>query len=442
MAHRAAVDRWESQRLREGWGPADVLAGLSVSDALRAVSYLTLAMGTNATIASGRHIVGDFPFPAGSPHGTGPLAGMRRVLHVLSTHFSPGSSVFQASLRTGFGLALAVWVARILKLENGFWVVLGTLSVLRLNALATGRTTIEAVTGAVIGFAVAGLFTAVVSTNPAALWAALPVAVLVAAFSSSAIGFMAGQAGFTIFVIIVFNLLTPVGWRLGLARVEDVIIGTAISLVVGLLLWPRGARRSLSTEVGRLYRDLAGYLDESFRRILRGQPSSTPDAARRKATQARDRAGEALDRYLAKRGAKPLEAESASHLVSSGSDAILAGDLINTVADMGYAATSCEAGVVQLESQLNALLEELRYLSGQLVRDEHGGGDPSHVSAEALKAAEITCLAHWREDSDGGEAAVAVVAAGEWLDQLGEEVVSLEGPVESAAAAAALPWWR
>jgi hypothetical protein len=37
--------------------------------------------------------------------------------------------------------------------------------------------------------------------------------------------FAAGQAAFTMMVVFIFNLLVPTGWRVGLIRVEDVVIG-------------------------------------------------------------------------------------------------------------------------------------------------------------------------------------------------------------------------
>jgi len=52
------------------------------------------------------------------------------------------------------------------------------------------------------------------------------------------ISFAAGQAGFTLVVVILFNIIEPTGWRVGLTRIEDVAIGCGVSIVVGLLFWP------------------------------------------------------------------------------------------------------------------------------------------------------------------------------------------------------------
>ena len=77
------------------------------------------------------------------------------------------------------------------------------------------------------------------------MWTAFPIAVFGAAYAATTIGFMASQAAFTINLIIVFNLISPAGWQVGLVRIEDLLVGALISLVVGVLLWPRGARREL-----------------------------------------------------------------------------------------------------------------------------------------------------------------------------------------------------
>ena len=41
-------------------------------------------------------------------------------------------------------------------------------------------------------------------------------------------------------IAVLFNLLAPVGWRVGVVRIEDVAIGCAVSFAVGILFWPRG----------------------------------------------------------------------------------------------------------------------------------------------------------------------------------------------------------
>src|SRR5205807_1192575 len=182
---------------------------------------------------------------------------LRRVGRTLAAHLSWTSPVMHTSTRAALGLALGVLVARLLGLEHAFWVVLGTMSVLRSNALATGRTTIQALAGTLLGFAVGGLFTLTFANDPFVLWVAAPIAVFLAAYAPSAVSFVAGQAAFTVLLLILFNLLTPVGWQVGLVRIEDVAVGSAIGVVAGTLLAPRGARSDFAHSLSGLYRVVA-----------------------------------------------------------------------------------------------------------------------------------------------------------------------------------------
>jgi uncharacterized membrane protein YccC len=98
--------------------------------------------------------------------------------------------------------------------------------------------------GTTIGFVIGGLLVLVLGTNPVLLWVLLPVAILVAGIAP-AVSFTAGQAGFTVTLLILFNIISPAGWEVGLVRIEDIAIGCAVSLVVGALFWPRGAAGAL-----------------------------------------------------------------------------------------------------------------------------------------------------------------------------------------------------
>ena len=62
------------------------------------------------------------------------------LAHRLVSHLSFRSVWFRNALRGAVGLALAVGVVEVTNVSHGFWVVLGTMSVLRSSALGTGAT--------------------------------------------------------------------------------------------------------------------------------------------------------------------------------------------------------------------------------------------------------------------------------------------------------------
>ena len=59
--------------------------------------------------------------------------------------------------------------------QHAFWVVLGTLSVLRSNALSTGQNAIRGLLGTVVGFVIGALLLAAIGTNATAAVGAAPL---------------------------------------------------------------------------------------------------------------------------------------------------------------------------------------------------------------------------------------------------------------------------
>jgi uncharacterized membrane protein YccC len=443
-AHRAALDAWAAEQLRGGHTPEEVLEGIDVDHTLRVVAYLTIALSTNAVIAAGGQPDDSVPLPAAVPRLEGAGGVTRRALRTVRTHMEPTSPILHSSLRVGVGLALAVFLARTIGLSHAFWVVLGTLSVLRSNALSTGRTTVQALVGSVIGFAAGGVFAIVAGTNSIPMWLALPVAIFLASYAASAIGFVAGQAAFTLTVIIIFNLISPAGWQVGLVRIEDVAVGTGISVVVGVLLWPRGARRDVARATAAFYRAIVAYLDQAFDLILGEDGTTDVGRVRGQAVRARDRAGEAFDVFLNERGARSLQPQTAAHLVAAGGQALLAGDLLVSVAgDLGYRAGACPDGAAVVHAEVHTLLDGIGRLATQLAGGgNHDGGAAGAPSADAVRGAAVGCMRRAGNDEGATRGAMAVVIAGEWVQNLARMEADLDEPVQEAVRAAGAQWWR
>ena len=230
-----------------------------------------------------------------------PLSPVRQIA---TSQIERHSVWLQNSIRGAVGLALAIGIAEWTGAQHSFWVVLGTLSVLRSNALSTGSTVVRALLGTLVGFFVGAVLVLIIGTSTPILWAVLPIAVLVAAFAPEAISFAAGQAGFTVVLLILFNIIAPVGWKVGLVRIEDIALGCAISLVVGVLLWPRGAAAAIGTALSQAYRIGAVYLDRSVAYALGA--AGDPGVELRNMLAAGRRLDDALRQYLAERGAKSV----------------------------------------------------------------------------------------------------------------------------------------
>jgi len=213
--------------------------------------------------------------------------------------------VLRNSVRTGLGLALAVAVTHIFPVEHGFWVVLGAMSVLRSSALTTGTRVLRAVAGTAVGFILGAVVIELLGMDPVVLWILLPIVAFGSAYVPEVYSFVAGQAAFTMMVLINFNLIVPTGWKVGLIRVEDVVVGALVGIVVSVLLWPRGASSAVSKAVEEARSVGAKFLKAAVLRVTRGASEDATDrviALSHEGLEASRTVDDAVRQYLSENG--------------------------------------------------------------------------------------------------------------------------------------------
>jgi hypothetical protein len=259
-------------------GPADTGTGLRPHPPYSSYSLMARAAFVIANI--GRHAD---VITRGSTVGS-PAAGTRftpgmsprgmlahGLLRVRANVMTWRSVHLQDAVRLGAALGLAVAVARVLGLQHGFWVALATLTIVRSTVSATGRRAGQALAGTAVGFAVAFFIIEVTGTHTAVYAALTPVVIFAAIYASNAIGFLAGQAAFTVAVLVLFSLLAPAGWRIGVVRVEDVAAGALIGLAVGAVAWPRGPAAAIGPAIAGLLEASSRYLTRTLQAMTGGQ---------------------------------------------------------------------------------------------------------------------------------------------------------------------------
>jgi uncharacterized membrane protein YccC len=317
---RVAVERVESSGARDG----DLVSALDPGFRAQEIAFAVSQIGGNIDVAAvadrrpwHQRLFGQLP--GGLPAAA--TAAQRRAL----SHLEPHSVWLHNSLRGAAGLALAVLVASIMGVQHSFWVILGALSVLRSNALSTGQNVFRGLVGTAVGVVIGAALVTVVGTNTTVLWILLPLAVLCAGFAPAAVSFAAGQAAFTVTLVILFNIIEPTGWHVGLIRIEDAALGFAISLVVGVLFWPRGAMGALRRELGEAYAATARYLEAA---VEFGVARSEPRAEGQLAASSARRLDDAFRTYLAERAGKPVPLAAVTTLVNGVVALRLAGDAV------------------------------------------------------------------------------------------------------------------
>ena len=169
--------------------------------------------------------------------------GRRRAVatgHLLVEHADPRSAWLRNSLRGAVGIALAIFVADLFDAQNAFWVVLGTLSVLRSNAVGTEGSVVSSLVGTAIGIA----------------------------------------------------------------------IGCGVSLVVGSLIWPRGAKALIRTCLGEAYEVGSRLVSDRVESALAGREPDLSDPVRLETAAAGGRLDVALRQYLEESSSDRIDASS------------------------------------------------------------------------------------------------------------------------------------
>jgi uncharacterized membrane protein YccC len=405
-------------------------------------------------------------------------AAMTGAVGVLTRHASIRSVWFLNSLRASLALAAAVLVADVSGVQHGFWVVLGTLSVLRTNSASTEATALRALGGTVIGFAVGALLVLGIGTSAPALWAALPIAIGVAAYAPGTLPFAFGQAAFTVVVVVLFNLLVPTGWSVGLLRIQDVAIGCLVSLVVGLLFWPRGAGGVVGDDLADAFRIGAAYLTESVDWAL-GTRQEAPDAGP-PAVTAGIRLDEALRGFLTEQGAKRVSKADLWMLVMATMRLRLTAYSLAGLQGPMHAARDRHPGtayaqrvLTQATAELAAFYERIAVLVERPVAHEvllpvsvpaftglngtipAAEASPGEVSAMAEVGAALGAAApgevSGNGDGAGGTDVVRIITAPhhphllwvhEHLQHLSSHAQTITGPATHVAEQRRQPWWR
>jgi len=406
---------------------------------IRASSYSARQVAGYSLLASGKPApeLGETDVAGGDVAVRSTRAAVEATERLATEHAGSGSIWLRNSLRGAAGLAVAVFIAQRGGLQHSFWVVLGTLSVLRSNALGTGWSVVTALAGTAVGILIGAGLVIAIGTHEAVLWVVLPFAVLLAAYAPRAISFAAGQAGFTVVLFILFNIIQPTGWRVGVVRLEDVAIGFAISLGVGLLFWPRGAAAVLRENLAAAYGRSADFVVATTREIIDEADPGSSAALAQSADMALHRLDDAFRQYLTERSATSMRLEVVGGLVAGAARVRRAAQSLSILGRMAADVQLTRCGA-NLDGEIYALRSWYVTLGDAFVHSTPI--PPPHIRDAQGRARLVECVRAAVSGGDGVNARSALVLL--WANQHLDALWRLESHLGKLAEQASTPVGR
>jgi uncharacterized membrane protein YccC len=222
-------------------------------------------------------------------------------------------------------------------------------------------------------------------------------------------------------------------------RVEDVAVGFAISLGVGLLFWPRGAGALLREDLAAAYARGAEYVVATARHLIAGGDSGDTSGPERAADAALHRLDDAFRQYLAERSATPVNVEDVGALVGGAYRVRRAAQSLAALGRMVGGSTRLERCGENLDRELHALeswyvtlgyaLVHQRPVPPPHIRDAEGNRRLLDCAREAARG----------RDEATAEAGLVLLWASQHLDNLWRLEAHL-GRSSTTGSSASLRW--
>ncbi len=190
--------------------------------------------------------------------GSGRLAGLADRL---IDEFGSGRVGRIFTLRLMICMGVAGLVTEVLPLQRQYWVALTVAIVLKPDYGSVFARAMQRGIGTIVGAVVGAVLLILVH----GLWLLIPLSILAALLPygrSRNYGLLA--TFLTPLVVVLIDLLAPVGWRLAEDRLIDTLIGCAIVLLIGFAPWPMAWYAHLPRQFAETTRDVSGYMEEAL----------------------------------------------------------------------------------------------------------------------------------------------------------------------------------
>jgi len=214
------------------------------------------------------------PTKPDSPRFRARLRG--RAIH-LGEQLYGGRIAWEYTIRLMLCTGVAAVLSEVLPLQRSYWLVLTVGIILKPDYGSVFARALQRAIGTVVGAVLGAAILVIVPYGP---WLLLPFGVLAALLPfARARNFGLVATFLTPLVVLLIDLLTPIGWRLAEARLVDTVLASVVVLVVGYAPWPSAWQVHLPGQFAEAVRAVADYMDEALTTGAAGAGRPAGDAA-------------------------------------------------------------------------------------------------------------------------------------------------------------------
>ena len=173
-----------------------------------------------------------------------------------------GRIAWEYTIRLMLCTGVAAVLSEVLPLQRSYWLVLTVGIILKPDFGSVFARAVQRAIGTVVGAVLGAVILVIVPYGP---WLLLPFGVLAALLPfARARNFGLVATFLTPLVVLLIDLLDPVGWRLAEARLIDTVLASAVVLLVGYAPWPSAWQVHLPGKFAEAVRAVADYMDEAL----------------------------------------------------------------------------------------------------------------------------------------------------------------------------------
>jgi uncharacterized membrane protein YccC len=221
----------------------------------------------------------------------------RDFVAALRAHLTFRSAIFRHALRVALAAAAGTAVMIFLRFAHGIWIPMSTLIVLQPEFGGTFERALQRTAGTVAGAALASLLLA--TLNGTVAFELLILTLLFASFFVLRRHYGLGVTFLTPLVVLILATADTSPWWDTLERIIDTILGAALGIGAGYLLWPQWERERLPGLLVRALRANRSYMSGVLQGLMDGRAASNLAQLRRTAEIETGNAEAAFQRLLA-----------------------------------------------------------------------------------------------------------------------------------------------